>query len=210
MEKRSRQGQRPIRLSRGVTFFLALLALFAVILLIAPDPFSVAEAQGASGSVTVTGTNNAKITIVITDSTAVFGTSLAPDGTGTGGEIISEVSPNTTTTEGAYYIWSPTSAPGPTVIVRSNKTWNSTIEASENAGTATSMTISSGVLRYDTSVPGTYAAAAAATPFTTPAAAWETNHAKGATLYTFYYFLRVDWTDDPGTFSSGVTYSVSQ
>jgi hypothetical protein len=34
--------------------------------------------------------------------------------------------------------------------------------------------------------------------------------AKGVNSYTHFYSLRVDWNDDPGTFSSTITYEVTQ
>jgi len=195
-----------IAIPRRVSVFTMTLGLLGLSLSLLGQPLVFrAEAQ-ASGNVTVTGTNTAKITIEISDSTAAYGVSLAPDGSGAAGEISSVTS--STGSEGAYYIWTPSSLP--VVRVKSNKTWNGTMAASENAGTSTSMTIASGVLRWSTSAPGSYAEAASATAFTTGAAAWQTNHAKGVATYSHYYALRVDWTDDPGAFASTVTYAVSQ
>jgi hypothetical protein len=114
--------------------------------------------------------------------------------------------PGTTGNQGSYYVWK-SSGSGLTVTVKSNKVWNGTIAASENSGTASSMTIASGVLRYDSTAPTSYDQAAADTAFTTDAAIWQTGHAKGTSEFTFYYSLRVDWDDDPGTFASTVTYS---
>ncbi len=193
------------RHSLVVSIVAVLSFILAALAILVPITSHNVEGQ-AAGTVTVTATNNAKITISISDATAAYGVNVAPDGTGTGGEITSVTS--TTGTEGAYYIWTPSITP--LVRVKSNKTWNGTIAAAENSGSSSSMTISSGALRYSTSVPGTYSAASSELAFTTAAADWQTNHAKGNSTYTFYYLLRVDWTDDPGTFSSTVTYSVSQ
>ncbi|MFN0073500.1 MAG: hypothetical protein ACKVVP_18620 [Chloroflexota bacterium] len=159
-----------------------------------------------SGTVTVTGTNNAVITITITDTTAAYGTSLQPDGSGTGGEISSVT--GSSGNQGAYYIWTPSSVPN--VSVKSNAAWSGTVDASANGGTSTSMSIASGVLRWCTAVPGGYAAAAACTSFATTAQSWVASGALGTNTYTHYYGLRVDWNDTIGTFSSTVTYSVTQ
>jgi hypothetical protein len=72
------------------------------------------------------------------------------------------------------------------------------------------MTIASGVLRYATTQPVTYAACASSTAFTTTSVTWQSNVGPGITAYTYFYCLRVDWDDDPGIFQSTVAYSVSQ
>jgi hypothetical protein len=95
--------------------------------------------------------------------------------------------------------------------VKSNLTWDGTVAATENGGTSTSISIASGALRYATTAPGSYAAAAGATALTTSAdnpSGW-LGHARGVSTFHYYYVLRVDWNDDLGSFSSTVTYSVS-
>lgn len=190
-----------MKLSRIQLIVIGALLVVLTILLVQPTPTS-----ADIGTVTVTATASAKLSITITDAMADFGVAVAPDGTGTGGEITSVV--GTSGVEGSYYLWTPSSQP--LVTVRSNKPWNGTISASENSGTATSLTIASGVLRYSTSLPSDYAAAAAVTAFTATPDIWESNHIKGLTTYNYYYALRVNWNDDPGTFASTVTYAVIQ
>ena len=176
-----------------------LAALVALLGLAAP-----ASAQ-TSGTVTVSGTNTAKMTISIGDTSAAYGTSLGPDGSGTGGEISSVT--GSSGNQGAYYIWTPATVPN--VTVRSNTVWNGTVSATETTGTSTSMTIASGVLRRCTAVPASYTAAAACTAFTTTASNWASNVASGISTYTHYFTLRVDWNDTTGTFASTVTYAVA-
>ena len=97
------------------------------------------------------------------------------------------------------------------VTVKSNKVWNGTVVATENAGTSASLTIASGALRHvESTEPTTYAACSGGTAFTTTAGTWKSSVAKGSNTYTMYYCLRVDWDDDPGSFSSSVTYTATQ
>jgi hypothetical protein len=180
----------------------------AVALGLSAAMLSMGTAGAADGIVTVTGTNTARLSITISDPTAAFGANLGPDGSNTGGEISSVTSTNGN--EGAYYIWSPESSP--LISIKSNQEWDGTVAASENSGSATSISVASGALRYGTSVPADYATAAGGTAFqetgVAPDATWN-NHARGVSTFHYYYFLRVDWTDDLGTFNSTVTYSVS-
>ena len=198
----TRRG-RGAQISSGV----AALGLAVVMAGMLPDPVS-ADTTG-TGTVNVTATNNAELTMTIADTTAAYGTAIQPDGTGTGGEISSVT--GSSGSQGAYYIWTP--ATSPNITVKSNKPWNGTASASENpsgAGSSTSLTIASGALRRCTSVPGDYATASGCTAFTTSAASWASNVTKGVSTYTHYLALRIDWNDDPGTFSSNVLYSVAQ
>jgi hypothetical protein len=162
-------------------------------------------ALAETGNVTVTATNNAKLTMTIGAPTAGFGTTLDPTGTGTGGQV--SATALGTGSQGVYYVWSPG---GTLVTVKSNKVWNGTVQAAENSGSAASLSLASGALRYGTTAPTTYSAASAAASFTTTPATWQTNAPKGTSTYSYNYFLRVDWNDDPGTFSSTVTYTASQ
>jgi hypothetical protein len=186
----------------------ALAALAAALALVVAS----APASADTGTVTVTATNNAKITMTIGSATANFGTALDPTGAGTGGQV-GATAPSGTGDQGVYYVWSPG---GALVTVKSNKTWNGYAYASENSGSATSLSIASGALRFDTSAPTAYSAASAASAFaiapsTLPTTGnWQTNHANGTSSFSYDYLLRVDWTDDPGTFSSTVTYTATQ
>jgi hypothetical protein len=169
-----------------------------------------ALALGDSGNVTVTATNTARLSLTVVDSSADYGNGIGPDGLPVGGEISSVTSTNGD--EGAYFVWSP--SVNPNITVKSNKTWTGSVLATENngLGASSTMKIANGSLRFGTSVPGTYAAAAAGTAFdaVTPLdpGGW-TNHASGVSTFHYYYFLRVDWTDEIGGFNSTVTYSVA-
>jgi hypothetical protein len=168
-------------------------------------------AGAASGGVSASGTNNANITITLSDSTADFGTNLDPSGTASNSSDTVVARVGSTGNEGAYYEWKANGGSGLTVTVKSNKTWNGTVQASENSGTSSSMTVASGALRYaEGSEPTSYAACSSGTAFATTAQSWKSNVAKGKSSYTQYYCLRVDWTDDPGTFASSTTYTVTQ
>jgi hypothetical protein len=147
---------------------------------------------------------------VVSDSTADFGTNLDPEGpnSNSGDSVLDYQS--SVGNQGSYYVWRA-SGSGLTVTVKSNQPWNGTVAASENSGTATSMSVASGVLRYtEGSEPASYGACASGTAFTTIATSWKGSIAEGIQVYAHYYCLRVDWDDDTGTFISTVTYSVTQ
>jgi len=168
-------------------------------------------AGAASGGVSASGTNNANITITLSDSTADFGTNLDPSGTASNSSDTVVARAGSTGNQGAYYEWKANGGTGLSIEVKSNKTWNGTVQASENSGTSSSMTVASGALKYaEGSEPTSYAACAAGTAFATTAQTWKSNVSKGKSTYTQYYCLRVDWTDDPGTFASSTTYTVTQ
>lgn len=172
-------------------------------------PQSVAADSG-TGTVTVSGTDVAKLTVSISSTNAAFGSSLTPDGAAVGGAI-SATSVGTTGNQGVYYVWTPPTTP--LITVKSNKVWNGTVYASENAGGGASatLTVASGALRWGTSAPTTYADGASLTAFSTvTTTVWLSNVAKGVSTYQQYYGMRVDWNDDPGTFASTVTYSATQ
>jgi len=167
-------------------------------------------ATAETSNVSVSGTNNAKITIGIGDGTADFGTNLDPSGANSNSSDTVVDSQGSSGNEGSYYVWAAGGS-GNLVTVKSNKSWNGTIEASENSGSSTSMTVSSGVLRYaEGSAPASYSDCSGATSFQTTAQTWKSSVAKGKSTYAHFYCLRVDWDDDPGIFSSNVTYTVTQ
>lgn len=166
-----------------------------------------ASAQTGTGSVSVQATNNAAITLSVSDGTADFGTNLDPLGSTSNsddiGGVVSFQGP-----DGSYYLWS-SEGNGVMITVRSNKSWTGTIVASPNIGTSPSMSIESGVLRYSASAPGSYFDVALAPSLTTSGISFEAAGTKGVNTYTHFYALRVDWRDDPGTFVSSVTYTAT-
>ncbi len=199
--KMSIVSSRPLRIVLG--------AMLVAALVLTALPVNPAWAVG--GNVTASGQNNAKISITIDDGSANFGANLDPEGTD------SDSSPDTvldyqgsTGNEGSYYVWKAAGT-GLSIEVKSNKVWNGTYQATENGGTAASMTIAGSVLLFSGgSEPASYGDCGSATTLTTTPTSWVSSVAKGNTAYTHYYCLRVDWDDDPGTFSSTVTYTVTQ
>ena len=168
---------------------------------------SISGAGAVTEAVTASGTNNAKITIAISDATAAFGTTLTPDGVAS--DSSDTVDAYTDATNGSYYKWSAAGS-GVGITVKSNKVWDGTIEASENAGTSGDITVAGGSLKWAESDCASYAACDSTTAFETSPASWKSSVAKGVNSYNQWYSLRVRWTDDPGTFSSTVTYTVTQ
>ncbi len=167
-----------------------------------------ARAEQGAGSVTVEATNNAAITLSISDGTADFGSNIDPMGTKSNSSDANQVV-DYQESGGSYYVWRSDSGNGLTVTVKSNKSWTGTVEASKNKGTSDSMSIESGVLRYNKSEPQSYYDAALSTPFSTSPTTFEPMGSKGVHNYTYFYALRVGWDDDPGTLESSVTYSVT-
>ena len=163
--------------------------------------------QGA-GSVSVQATNNAAITLSISDDTAYFGSTIDPMGTNSNSSDANQVRA-LVDTPGSYYVWRSSGGNGLTVTVKSNTSWVGTMSASENDGGSRSMTIHSDVLRYSASEPTSYYDAALAPAFGADGSTFERSGTKGIHDYTYFYALRVDWNDDPGTFQSNVTYSVT-
>ena len=110
--------------------------------------------------------------------------------------------------QGAYCRWSPPVTPH--VVVSSNRSWQGTIQASENTGSAGTLTVASGNLKYSDVAPTSYTAAASASSLSTEPQEWVPTSPRGLWGFTHHYLLRSDWTDDPGTFQSTVLYKVSQ
>jgi hypothetical protein len=190
--------------SQGIRCAIAIAGVLLVALALAIP----ARAAQGTGSVTVRATNNAAITIAISDGTADFGTNIDPLGTDSNSsdtrQVVDFQDPS-----GSYYVWRSNSGSGLTVTVRSNKPWTGTVIASENAGTARSMTIESGVLRFGPTMPSNYYDAALSQPFVLTGSSFEAAGTKGIHTYSHFYSLRVGWIDDPGTFVSSVAYSAT-
>gem|GEM_PF-2949903 len=181
-------------------------------ILIKPTATSTRTPIGPPAVVPITPTDGpgvSALSISISDRTAAFGTNLSPAGTNSNSSDQVVDFQGNTGNQGSYYVWKAGGS-GTNGTGYSSKTWNGTIWASENTGTSASMTIASGVLRCSSSAPASYNEAANGAAFTTDPDVWQTNHPKGTSYFTFYYSLRVDWDDDPGTFASTVTYFVTQ
>jgi hypothetical protein len=169
-----------------------------------------ATAGAASGNVNVSGTNNAKISVSISDLTADFGT-FDPTGSISSGDEVDDSLTSSSGNQGVCLLWSALGATGVEVRVHSNKPWTGTLAATENGGTSTSLTLANGDFRYHTSAPVNYSACnTGGTAFSTGGATFEADGARGVSTYNHYYSLTVDWDDVPGTFSSTVTYTATQ
>jgi hypothetical protein len=162
-----------------------------------------------SKSVVVTASNASKLTMTLSTNTSDFGSGLDPTGAGAVGDVVSyNDQPN-----GAYYVKKGDANFAQTVTVNSNAAWNGSAQAAERVGTS-GMTIAGGSLRWKSGNMSSLPDAQGGSAFTTTP---DTNvfgtgpQPKGANnTYNFDYSLRVLWTDDPGTFSSTVTYSAQQ
>jgi len=166
---------------------------------------------GSAALVLVAPSAAASVTVTISDSTADFGTNLAPGGASPNSPDVVVGFQDGPGTPGSYYVWKGATGAGVTITVDSSKAWSGTLQASENSGTSSSMTIAGGVLGWvETTAPSSYAACQAAAVFRSSAQTWKSNVAKGTRSYVQFYCLRINWNDDPGTFGSNVTYTVTQ
>jgi hypothetical protein len=103
---------------------LAVVARSLVLMMVMTTGLAAAEA----GGVTASGTNNAKLTVTISDSGSDFGSSMDPSGTDSDSTDTVLDYQCSAGNEGSYYVWS------------------GTVEAAENSGTSTTRTIPSGAL----------------------------------------------------------------
>ena len=101
------------------------------------------SAGPGSGSVTVQATNNAAITLSVSDGTADFGSNLDPLGTDSNSSDTGQVK-DFQDANGSYYLWRSAGGNGLTVTVKSNTSWTGSVAASPNTGSARSMSIQSG------------------------------------------------------------------
>ncbi len=183
---------------------IAALALFAAVATVVLG----APAGAESGTVQVTASNAAKFSMTLSTGTSNFGTNLGPDGTDSNQSgVVDYVDGN----NGAYYVKSD---PGfaQTVTVKSNQAWSGSVSAAENSGSS-GMKIADGSLRWSSANMSSLSDAQSGTAFSTTAnntVFGVGNQPKGVNVYNYDYSMRVLWTDDPGTFSSIVTYTASQ
>lgn len=197
---RTRNTIRKLGIAAAAMMVVAIIAIATIL-----------PATAETGNVSVSGTNNAKITVAVGDGSAEFGTSLDPSGADSNSSDSVVDFQGSSGNQGSYYVWQAGGGSGNVVTVKSNKPWDGTVQASENSGTSTSMTVASGVLRYaEGTAPASYSGCTNATAFQSTAQTWKSSVAKGKSTYAHFYCLRVDWDDDPGTFSSNVTYTVTQ
>ncbi|MBI4336595.1 MAG: hypothetical protein HY683_02025 [Chloroflexi bacterium] len=181
----------------------------AVVMLALLVALSAARVGAEQGGVSASAEGQAKITITISDGTSDFGTNLDPTCPASNSTDTVDGLAGSSGNQGCYYAWK-SGGSGMTVTVKSNKTWNGTVLASENTGTSASITVASGALRWTATAPASYSECASATAFGATAQSWQSSVGKGTNSYAYYYCLRVDWNDDPGTFSSSATYEVTQ
>ena len=201
-----RTSSRVLELALETLKLLLFLAVVGAALFLATRA---GEAQ--SSGISISGTNNSELTISVSDPSSDFGDSLHPSGIdSTSSDTVADYQGNQGN-QGSYYVWKAAGGTGVDVEVKSNKTWSGTIVAAENIGSSASMTISSGVLKYvASSEPTSYSDCDSATPFSASTATWRTGEPPGKSTFTYYYCMRVDWDDDPGTFASSVTYTATQ
>lgn len=187
---------------------LSALGVTSVLLLAVP-------AGAESGQVEVKAQNSAKLTLSLSTATSNFGSGLDPSGAPAkdpDGLPMADVAAYQDGGNGAYYVKKGTADPAQTVKVSSNTAWTGSVRANESVGTA-GMKIADNSLRWKRGNMANQADAQGGTAFSTladPTAFGQGAQPKGINSYDFDYSLRVLWTDDPGTFSSIVTYNAQQ
>ena len=172
--------------------------------------FTVLAPSASQDSVQVSGTNDGKTTISISDTSASFGR-IDPAGSEPDSDDVVESFQGTQEDQGSYYVWKSDAGAGLRVVVKSNRSWSGTVRATENSGTARTMSIASGALRYvEGDPPLSYDDCASAPALTVADAPWKTEAPAGVHTFVHYYCLRSGWSDEPGSFRSSVIYTVSQ
>jgi hypothetical protein len=212
MSRRKRKELRLLLLSAaivsaaGAVLFVLPVAADGAVL----GSFTVLAPSASQGSVQVSGTNDGKTTISISDASASFGR-IDPAGSEPDSDDGVESLQGTQEDQGSYYVWKSDPGAGLRVVVKSNRSWSGTVRAAENSGTASTMSIASGALRYvEGAPPVSYDDCASAAAFATAEAPWRTEVSAGVHSFVHYYCLRSDWSDEPGSFRSSVIYTVSQ
>jgi len=151
-----------------------------------------------SGTVTISGTSVGVIELTLADTSADFGTALAPDGSGASGEVGASF----TGAAGACFSWAGTAS------VRSNVSYRVTVNGSGSLAR----------LGFLTAAPGSYAACsggeAASTnmfPASTPVHAFVTT-TQGVTTgrnHDFWLGMSVGWADTPGDLNPAPAVSLT-
>jgi hypothetical protein len=97
------------------------------------------------------------------------------------------------------------------ITVLSNRTWNGQLSVVQTAGDKKKMDLASGVLHYSTTMPATFAEAAA-TPVlgTTPITLGMSNNPAGVAVFTHYLLLHVSQGSGGTVFGATLTYSAGQ
>jgi len=166
-------------------------------------------ASADSGQVEVKAQNASKLTLSLSTATSDFGTGLDPSGAASS---VADVASYNDQPNGAYYVKKGDANFAQTVTVKSNKSWTGSVQAAENTGTA-GMKIAGNSLRWKSGNMSTLGDAQGGTAFSTTAdnsVFGSASQPNGVNNYSYDYSLRVLWTDNPGTFSSIVTYTAQQ
>jgi hypothetical protein len=192
-------------------------ALLLLALLFGLTMLSASRVSADTGTVTVTATSIAKFSLSLSSTSVVFGATLSPDGTGATGSVASYPDG----THGAYFVQNGTASTyAVAATVASNKAWSGSVSATENLS-GSGITITGGGLRWLLNDMGSLAQAQGGSAFalTPDTAVWDAasscttggaTKVKGVCTYNFDYSIRVRWIDDPGAFSSTLTYLAAQ
>ncbi len=177
-------------------WFVATITMLALAIALAAASKPASAQTTASGTVDVSASNAATITLTLDATTVPFG-EVSPDGSAGTGDV--------STTGGSFYIRD--SAVG--AAVNSNASWTGTVKASANSGTSTDMPLAQ--LRWSKAA---MSATAKGTSFSTTADntafVGATAASAGEFTYDFNYGLDVLYLNDPGTFATTATYTVTQ
>lgn len=169
----------------------SIVALLCALTLILP-----AAAKSSSGTVTVHASIAAKIVV-------------APGGSA----VLIATLQNGANKKEWWYVYAINGGAPPTrgqVTVKSNRSWNGTLTAVQTVGDKKKMDLSSGVLHYSSTLPTTFAQAAAAPVLGTAPVTLASNHALGVTTYTHYFLLHVSEGSGGTLFGATLTYGAGQ
>jgi hypothetical protein len=192
-------------------------ACLAILVAITAAPTLMAQtADSEDVTVTANIVSPAALVITLCDLSANFGSELNNEGgsvTGTT-DTVAATTEGTGAGQGVYYRWTPTCATGTSFIqIDSSVAWD--LHQCATDGTSTSsLAIANSALKFRTSSVADYANANISTTFTPcPVGATQTpvqmSSVGSTTNINFFYYLRVDDNDTPGSFNATTTWTVT-
>lgn len=195
--------------------------LAAALALLAAVAFTPAARADTSGSVEVFAAVVTELSLTLCDGEANFGTGLTSLGATPGGttDAIGVTDLSAEPGQGVFYHWTPAcQAAGTEGFLRvvSTSSWSLTPCATENAGDGASptLTIANRDLRWGTNTISpldTYLSADVGTTAFEPcdAATPITDLPAGSNHFSVHYYLQVDPSDAPGTFTTTTTWTAT-
>lgn len=205
------------KLNSLTRYWRAFAACIAILVAMTAAPAVIAQtADSENVTVTANIVSPAALVITLCDLTADFGSGLNNEGApvASTSDSVVATTEGTSVGQGVYYRWTPTCATGTSFIqIDSSVAWD--LHQCATDGTSTSsLAIANSDLKFRTQSVSDYSNANNSTTFTPcPVGAAQTpvqTSAVGSTTnINFFYYLRVDDNDTPGSFNATTTWTVT-